>query len=234
MRRFILSAVFAGVIAVAAYALLSRQSERMNEPSASGQPSTVAQEAHAPAAAPKVFSPDSFSPEVQTKLAVLDQILKSKNDNDPRLDTEFRNLTPEMKAALEQKYAEMVPEDRNGRGTIVFLLGREMNSPEDLEFMKQVLSEPPCLSLANCGKEMQASRGGDEDSTLGVSTTLAYPQEMAIAWLEKKVMAAGANGLTREMSDAAWKVIEAAKGSPVDSVSRRAAEIERKLRAARS
>src|SRR5688572_5521794 len=38
------------------------------------------------------------------KMAVLEEIVGTKNDNDPRLDSEFRGLSPEFKRALEGRY----------------------------------------------------------------------------------------------------------------------------------
>ena len=78
----------------------------------------------------------------------------------------------------------MAPEDRAGRGTIVFLLGRELTRSEDFTFISEVVSEKPCLSMANCAHE---DSGHDEatlhhDAISGV--TLAYPGLAAVKSLE--------------------------------------------------
>ncbi len=115
--------------------------------------------------------------EVHPKVSLLRNILNTKNDNDPRLDTEFRNLSVEEKAALISMYEQMRPESLNERGTIVFLMGREITRPEDAEFLKRVLSEEPCLSLSNCGVP-NAQRDPHMDSVN--DTTLSYPQLVAL------------------------------------------------------
>src|SRR5580700_7097984 len=57
------------------------------------------------------------------RLATLEMILGSKNDNDPRLDSGFNDLTAGEKKLFRRKYGALRPELRNERGTIVYLLG---------------------------------------------------------------------------------------------------------------
>src|SRR5215210_5756384 len=78
------------------------------------------------------------------KLEILEEIFQTKNDNDPRLDQEFNQLTPKAKEALEEKYRQLTPESRNERGTIVFLLGKNLSSEEDFKFLREVVSEKRC------------------------------------------------------------------------------------------
>jgi hypothetical protein len=111
--------------------------------------------------------------EAQKKLAVLQDILKSRNDNDKRLDTEFNDLDPDTRELFRKTYREIPPEARNQRGTIVFLLARNLHTPEDWNFLKEVVSEPPCLSLSDCAKQ---GKGGD----IGDEVTMAYPQLVAL------------------------------------------------------
>jgi hypothetical protein len=114
------------------------------------------------------------------KLLILDEILQSKNDNDPRLDTEFRDMTPELKKAMREYYHSIAPEKRNDLGTIVFLTARSMNSPEDVAFMKSVLMEKPCRSLTDCSKDAPVPTA-EEAHLSGISETTAnYPQLTAI------------------------------------------------------
>ena len=117
-------------------------------------------------------------------LSDLNQIFASRNDNDPRLDSEFKNLTPGTKQLLLEKYQQLPLEARNERGTIVFLIGRELNRPEDCHFLAQVTTEPPCLNLADCKK---APPHTDEDvhEEPAISVTLAYPQHVAVKSMEK-------------------------------------------------
>lgn len=91
----------------------------------------------APAGAPAVTD------KTATQLRILGEIFVSKNDNDPRLDSDLRKLDEEAKAAFRAKYRALPPELRNERGTIVFLLGRNLTTAGDYAFMKNVLSEPP-------------------------------------------------------------------------------------------
>ena len=48
-----------------------------------------------------------LSPKDQRKLVVLQDILRSKNDNDPRMDKDLSNLSPEAKRAMEGYYKEI-------------------------------------------------------------------------------------------------------------------------------
>jgi hypothetical protein len=117
---------------------------------------------------------------------MLSQILASKNDNDPRLDTEFKNLSPGTKYLLEQKYQSLPTEARNERGTVVFLIGRDLaktGTSADFKFLNQVAAEPPCLSLSDCSHETKA---GPEDSheETAIGVTLAYPQHVLLHTLQ--------------------------------------------------
>jgi hypothetical protein len=113
---------------------------------------------------------------------VLSQIFRSKNDNDPRMDTEFKNLTPGTKYLLEKKYESFPLEARNERGTVAFLIARDLEAAgtaDDFVFLNRVASEPPCLSLADCSRETKAGpEDSHEESTIGV--TLTYPQRILI------------------------------------------------------
>ncbi|MBC7398249.1 MAG: hypothetical protein H7333_12475 [Bdellovibrionales bacterium] len=143
-------------------------------PLAEVSPSASPVELQLPRSAKKLEAKD------QRKLVVLQQILSSHNDNDPRMDTELTNLNVSVKKAMVQYYAEMPAEKRNDRGTIVFLIGRELNSKADLDFMKSVLMEKPCLSLKNCDETAEAANGEDEHLEGINATTANYPQLNAI------------------------------------------------------
>jgi hypothetical protein len=122
------------------------------------------------ACAAKTKSP----PAAEARLRELDEILASKNDNDPRLDRDFSGLSTEEKSAFRRRYDSLPLESRNERGTIVFLLGRSLASAEDWTFLRRVVDEPPCLSLADCAK---APAGSSEP---GDDVTLAYPALVAL------------------------------------------------------
>lgn len=119
--------------------------------------------------------------QVQDKLLILDEIFKNKNDNDPRLDQEFKSLDSLTKKALEEKYDSLKVEQRNERGTIVFLLGKNLQSKNDFEFLKKVLKEPTCLSLQDCKKNPE---GIDPEDLTTVEITLSYPQIVALKSVE--------------------------------------------------
>lgn len=120
---------------------------------------------------------NQYSESTLKKISTLKEILASKNDNDPRMDTELKNLSSEDKDALVNMYQDMKPESLNDKGTIAFLIGREMTRPEDAEFLKNILSEQPCLSLENCG-----ITNGQSDPHMDAvnDVTLNYPQIVAL------------------------------------------------------
>lgn len=107
------------------------------------------------------------------KLRELDSILRAKDDNDPRLDRDFNELSEPTKAVLRRRYAELPPEYLNERGTIVYILGRNMRTSADWEFMRDVAAEPPCRSMADCSR-------ADERGGHGNEVTLAYPAVVAV------------------------------------------------------
>ena len=77
----------------------------------------------------------------QKRLDLLKEILKTKNDNDPRLDSELSHLSPALKKAMITAYTQMPAEKRNERGTVVFLIGRDANQKADIDFLQSVLME---------------------------------------------------------------------------------------------
>lgn len=123
-----------------------------------------------PASAPALGAED------QARVSLLDEFFRTKNDNDPRMDTELRHLSPALKQAFVAKYAALPVEARNERGTIVFLIGRDLTSAADVEFLHSVLTEAPCMGLASCGSVDR----GDDHSQLASDITLAYPQLVAL------------------------------------------------------
>lgn len=113
----------------------------------------------------------------------LEDILKSKNDNDPRLDNELAHLSAEFHRALFAKYSNLKPEDRNERGTLVFLVARDLKSPADLEFLKSVYEESPCLNMENCA----AGSMDDPQEAGGQQTSLNYPQLAGLYQLDAQL-----------------------------------------------
>ncbi len=125
-------------------------------------------------------------PEEQKKWLLLGQILESKNDNDPRIDTELKGLSPLFKSTLAGRYAELKPERFNERGTLVFLVGREIVNPADVDFMRTVLTEKPCLSVSDCSRTPVGHAGEDDHREMVNETTTRYPQLMALRALKQR------------------------------------------------
>lgn len=145
---------------------------------ATAKPGDAAADSVEPTALQKITA--SMKAVDKRKLLILDEILQSKNDNDPRLDSEFKDMTPELKKGLRDYYHAIPPEKRNDLGTIVFLTARSMTTAEDVAFMKSVLMEKPCLSLSDCSKDAVVTTH-EEAHLQGISETTAnYPQLTAI------------------------------------------------------
>lgn len=166
--------------------------------------------------AASVSGEPAVSAEDLAKLKTLREILLSRNDNDPRLDKDFLELSPAAKELFRAAYRKLPAEELNSRGTIVFLLGRNLTAPEDWAFLREVAAEPPCLSMGDCSK---SGSGGGEG--LADDVTLAYPSLMALksaeAALESKDAASAAG---------ARSVIAAAKASKMPAVTRLIAALE--------
>jgi hypothetical protein len=152
-------------------------------------------------------------PKADAKVVELEEILRSRDDNDPRLDRDFVALPSETKDAFRAAYRALPRERLNERGTIVYLLGRNLTAPEDWLFFREVASEPPCLSLADCSKA-SASPGepGDE-------VTLAYPSLVAVRQAARAAREGGSK-------QGARAVLEAARGSRAPAVTRLARTLD--------
>jgi hypothetical protein len=172
-------------------------------------------------------TPLAYSPRTQAMLRTLTEILKSRNDNDPRLDRDFRNLSPEDKTALHVKYDQLPAEDRNGKGTIVFVLGREIKDSADLNFIKGVMNEQPCMSLADCKKDTRPANGPDTHQDTSIEVTLAYPQMVSLYALDNLLQSSSATPALREE---ALHLVQEAKNSPIAPIRRKANDIESRLK----
>jgi len=154
------------------------------------------------------------------KLALLEEILLSRNDNDPRLDTAFNDLSLQDKRLFRRKYRQLPAESRNELGTVVYLLGRNLKTAEDWAFLREVVTAPPCLSLGDCSAESAAKR--DNHVAAGAELTLSYPALMALKRAERILQGGGAD------SAQALQLIAAAKSSSSKTVSDLAALIEQR------
>lgn len=175
-----------------------------------------------PATTPESISKLSASD--AAKIQVLDEILKSKNDNDPRMDQELKVMSRELHEALYDKYDMMTAENRNGRGTVAFLIARDLKSAEDAQFLKQVFDEAPCTSMANCGQVSQ------EDSHLGgvEQNSLNYPQLATLYQIESRIEQNP--HLLKDQQYRGWvsEVIRQAKRFPVPIVKDKAEQMAQK------
>ncbi len=170
------------------------------------------------AAVAKNIQPVIWTREVE----LVDQIIRSKNDNDPRLDTDLRVLSEEAKVALRSYYLSRPEEDRNGKGTVLFLLGRNLKGPEDVKFLADALKEAPCRSLANCSSEAVVLDHHESQHDTSPEVTLAYPKVVTLNMFEKELRNPA---LTREMRAEILASIKASVNSEEPAVSKRAAAI---------
>ena len=178
--------------------------------------------------APAGLAKIELSTATREKLRVLDEILRSKNDNDPRLDTQFKNLTADAKTALRARYGELKLEDRNGRGTIVFLLGREMTDPADVTFMTEVLREKPCLSLSDCGSDTRSSSEPHADAT--VEVTLAYPQYVALRSIDQLLRSFPERANNPAYAEEVRRAIQEGRASPIPAIVAKADDLARRIK----
>lgn len=152
---------------------------------------------------------------IHPQLQVLADILQSKNDNDPRMDQILKNLSEPVKAALREQYAQTKPELRNERGTIAFLLGRELKEGRgnraDVDFLASVLMEKPCRSLSDCSKAPSSQSPEEQHLEAIHETTVHYPQLMSLRQVRQSIEA---GNLTSELRSAVIAALENARNSP--------------------
>jgi hypothetical protein len=180
----------------------------------------VATENEAPALSAAAHN--EIKPEDQKKLQVLQEILSSKNDNDPRVDSELKNLSPALHHSAIELYQKLPAENRNGRGFLVFLISRDLQYPEDYQFLQSIYEESPCLSLENCGQTQNA----DPHLSGVTNISLVYPQMVALYQIEKK--------LNQKMdltssSDQLRSIVIQAENFAAPSVQKKATEISQRL-----
>jgi hypothetical protein len=211
--------------AAALRAQLQTQSSGLAAPAASALLAAVTS-GQGSASAPATFaaSRPAQAPKPAESLAELDAILGSGDDSDPRLDSDFNALSPEAKRLFRQRYSQAPAEERNARGTIVLLLGGNIDSPEDWAFLRSVLSEPPCQSLQDCARAAPASAKHQEGS---MKVTLAYPQLVALKQVEGQLEESrkpGGEALGNTAQEAV-RVLRIARASAEPKVANLAAEI---------
>jgi hypothetical protein len=141
---------------------------------------------------------------VSAKVAILSQVLKDQADNDPRVDKELSRLNQKERLDFRAKYRSLKPEALKNRGLIVYLLGRNIVTQGDLDFMAEVLNERGCLSLSNC-----AVTDGNTFSESALATQLSFPKLMAIAALKAKLSSHPSIKMRKAIKD----VLQSARGS---------------------
>ena len=171
---------------------------------------------------PASSKPPGTTPHDRDQLHLLEQILASRNDNDPRLDTELRRLSSGAKFLMEGRYQQFAPEARNDRGTVVFLIGRNLESSDDMDFMRSVLAEPPCRSLGDCSQEGGETHGEAKHLESTDEVTKAYPQLVALKSIENYLNQASSGGEKPPLSDQALAALQEAMRSPVPSIAQAA------------
>lgn len=129
------------------------------------------------------FKIENLNTEDKIKWFIFEDVLKSKNDNDLRLDQDLKKLSLPLHEVLYKKYEALPAEDHNGRGLIVYLIARDLKSNEDADFLKTIYQEAPCLSLADC-----KGIGLDDPHHSSVNqTTLVYAQMAGLYEIEKQI-----------------------------------------------
>ena len=101
---------------------------------------------------------------------------------------------------------------------MVYLLGRNLKTAEDWAFLRDVVAEPPCLSMYDCSRKAKAEP--DSHMTAGAEITLSYPAVMALKCAERILLTG------RGDASQALQLITAAKSSPSKTVSDLAANLE--------
>ena len=166
--------------------------------------------------------PPDLSPAEQAKWDELKQVLLSKNDNDPRVDKDLKNLSPEFHAQLFKQYQEFPMEKRNERGFVAFLVARDLQSPEDFQFLDGIFNERPCLSLDDCNTP---SHSDPHLSSLD-QTSANYPQMAALYQVEHQINSGNKIFNDPDARDLARQLLSQAEKFPVPMVQKKALQIE--------
>lgn len=157
---------------------------------------------------------------------VIEEVLISRNDNDLRVDSELKSISANLKERIKDEYHRLPMENRNGRGFLVFLIARDMKSAKDVEFMKSVFEEKPCLSLGDCGSI--AEENPHLDSINNVS--LNYPQMAILFQLKRKLEAEPSVADKELLRQEIEQLLREARQFPSPGIESRVSEIEDLLR----
>lgn len=164
----------------------------------------------------------------QAKLTVFKEILISRNDNDPRLDQVFKHNSKELKEVLQKIYQKLPMESRNERGTIAYLIARDIQTEEDVQFLEGVFKEDPCLSLEDC-----KTISNDDPHFSGINQTSAnYPQQVVLYQLDHFDQQLTANPSLRQNSNirnAIENLLRTAALFPVPLIREKAEKLQKKF-----
>ncbi len=167
-------------------------------------------------------APAQFNSEEQRKWGMIQEIMKSKNDNDPRLDKEFRDMTLAFHAELFHQYQTLPMESRNERGLIAFLIARDIKNSQDMEFLKSIYNEKPCMSLNDCTTTSES-----DPHLAGIDqTSVNYPQLAALYQIEKQLNSGNKIFESNDFKDQLRQVLAHASQFPVPMVQKKADAIK--------
>ena len=172
-----------------------------------------------------IVSPQGLSEADSKKWDVFTQILNSRNDNDPRLDTDLKTLSPELHKAMMKEYQALPMEKRNERGLVAYLIARDLQSADDMQFLKSIYDEAPCLSLENCASrsEVDPHHSGDEQVSQN------YPQMAALFQMEKQIQNGNKLFDDPKMKESLQDFLRSASQFSVPMVSKKAESIMGRL-----
>lgn len=160
--------------------------------------------------------------EGETPLGVIREILRTRNESDPRLDQVLRQLSAQDKGMIRQMYRELPSEDRSGRGLLAFTIARGEISPQDMRFLRAVVQEKPCLSLVDCSR---ADQEIDVHNSHVDEVSLVYPQLASLYQLRRQAEKGTLDLSNEALRNDYMKLIQAARRHPADSVRRIAESI---------
>jgi len=162
--------------------------------------------------------PATLTVDEQKKWSTLRDIMKSKNDNDSRLDKDLYNLSLLFHAELVKQYQNLPMESRNERGLIAFLIARDAKDSQDFEFLKSVYQESPCLSLDDCNTPSH----GDPHLSGVDQTSANYPQLATLYQLERQINSGNLIFQDSNVKDQMRQLLANAAQFPVPMVAKKA------------
>ena len=152
----------------------------------------------------------------QKKLILLNEILSSRNDNDPRLDQGLKENSFEFKLAVRNLYQNLPMEARN------------IQSEQDIQFLETIFKEEPCLSIEDC-----RVMSNDDPHYSGINQVSAnYPQQVVIYQLDHFEQQLQKNPQLQnnpQIRSALENLLRTARQFPVPSIQQKAEKIQKKF-----